>query len=183
LNKIVAFFLILIIAIFLGSLYGIINDQITYSISAEYYSKFKFIQFGFENWGLGKNIGTLVNPEIILKKPRFGVSIVGFLSTWWFGLFVGIILSFIGFIHKNGKAMFLITIKSILLNLLITVLSGIIGLIYGSLFLIKNKPNWYFPNNLIDVDSFIIVASIHNFSYIGGVIGLIVAIIFTIKKN
>ncbi len=156
-NKFVALILILIIAPILGGIYGILHDQITYSISNEYYTKFKFIQFGLENWGLGQNIGTERNPEILLENPRFGASIVGTLATWWFGMIIGIILGLVGLIHKTGKKMFKITLKAFLLTTRIALLTGIIGLGYGKLFLTENRPNWNLPENLIDYDSFVMV--------------------------
>ncbi|WP_075341132.1 hypothetical protein [Tenacibaculum agarivorans] len=182
-NKFLALLLILIIAPILGGLYGILNDQITYTISSEYYTKFKFIQFGFENWGLGKNIGTENIPEIKLRNPRVGASIIGFLATWWVGMIIGILLGFVGLIHKNGKQLFLITIKSFVLTIVIALLTGIIGLLYGKLFLLKSRPNWYFPENLIDFDRFILVGSVHNFSYLGGLIGLIGGITYSIRQK
>ncbi|MFL0067033.1 hypothetical protein V3A08_15455 [Tenacibaculum maritimum] len=182
-NKFIALILILIIAPILGGIYGILHDQITYSISNEYYTKFKFIQFGLENWGLGQNIGTETNAEIILKNPRFGASIIGTLATWWVGMIIGIILGFVGLIHKNGKKMFVTTMKAFLLTTGIALLTGIIGLGYGKLFLTENQPNWNLPENLIDYDSFIMVGSMHNFSYLGGLIGLIIGIIYSVKQR
>ena len=85
-NKLIALILLLIIAPILGGVYGIVHDQITYTISNEYYSKFKFIQFGLDNWGMGENIGTENTPEIKLNNPRIGAAIVGFLATWWVGM-------------------------------------------------------------------------------------------------
>jgi len=181
-NKFIALILILIIAPILGGIYGILHDQITYSISNEYYTKFKFIQFGLENWGLGQNIGTENNAEIILKSPRFGASIVGTLATWWVGMIIGIILGLVGLIHKNGKNMFRTTMKAFLLTTGIALLTGIIGLGYGKLFLTENRPNWNLPENLIDFDNFIMVGSMHNFSYLGGLIGLIIGIIYSAKQ-
>ncbi len=175
--------MILIIAPILGGVYGILHDQITYSISEEYYSKFKFIQFGLENWGLGQNIGTTEKPEIKLDNPRFGASIVGTLATWWVGMIIGVILGFVGLIHKNGKMMFKTTIKAFLITTGIALLTGILGLVYGKLFLTENRPNWYLPKNLIDFDSFIMVGSMHNFSYLGGLIGLIIGIIYSVRQK
>jgi hypothetical protein len=183
LNKFIALILILIIAPILGGIYGIIHDQITYTISSEYYTKFKFIQFGLENWGLGDNIGTEINPEIILKNPRFGAGIVGTLATWWVGMIIGIILGFIGLIHRNGKIMFISTMKAFFLTTGIALLTGIIGLEYGRIFLTKNLPNWNLPKNLVNIDNFIMVGSMHNFSYLGGLIGLIIGIIYSMKQN
>lgn len=181
-NKFIALILILIIAPILGGIYGILHDQITYSISNEYYTKFKFIQFGLENWGLGQNIGTENNAEIILKSPRFGASIVGTLATWWVGMIIGIILGLVGLIHKNGKNMFRTTMKAFLLTTGIALLTGIIGLGYGKLFLTEHRPNWNLPENLIDFDNFIMVGTMHNFSYLGGLIGLIIGIIYSVKQ-
>ena len=183
LNKFIALMLILIIAPILGGVYGIIHDQITYTISEEYYTKFKFIQFGLENWGLGQNIGTIAKPEIILDNPRFGASIVGTLATWWVGMIIGVILGFVGLIHKNGKMMFKTTMKAFLLTIVVALITGITGLIYGKLFLTENRPNWNLPEHLNNFDSFIMVGSIHNFSYLGGLIGLIIGIAYSVKQK
>ncbi|MFK7907930.1 MAG: hypothetical protein AB8B69_22555 [Chitinophagales bacterium] len=182
-NKLISLILILIIAPLLGGIYGIVHDQITYSISNEYYTKFKFIQFGLENWGMGENIGTPKSPEIILWSPRLGAAIVGFLATWWVGMIIGIVLGLIGLIHKSGKEMFQTTMKASLMTIGIALIVGIIGLIYGKLVLANNSPNWYLPDNLINRANFIMVGSMHNFSYLGGIIGMIISIIYSIRKK
>ncbi|HMN26482.1 MAG TPA: hypothetical protein PKE38_18390, partial [Ignavibacteriaceae bacterium] len=81
-RKILTIFLFGVMATVIAGFYGVINDQITFSISSEYYTKFKFIQFN------------LVNENNIdkIKFPRIFVAIVGFLATWWFGLVLGFIL-------------------------------------------------------------------------------------------
>lgn len=182
-NKLIALILLLIIAPILGGAYGIVHDQITYTISNEYYSKFKFIQFGLNNWGMGENIGTETTPEIKLNNPRIGAAIVGFLATWWVGMIIGIILGLIGLIHRNGKEMFKITMRATLITIGIALIVGIIGLIYGKLFLASNPPNWFLPENLINRTNFIMVGSMHNFSYLGGLIGMIVSVTYSIQKK
>jgi hypothetical protein len=182
-NKLIALILLLIIAPILGGVYGIVHDQITYTISNEYYSKFKFIQFGLDNWGMGENIGTENTPEIKLNNPRIGAAIVGFLATWWVGMIIGIILGLIGLIHRNGKEMFKITMRATLITIGIALIVGIIGLIYGKLFLASNPPNWFLPENLINRTNFIMVGSMHNFSYLGGLIGMIVSVTYSIQKK
>lgn len=183
-KKFFTLLLIIITASVLGGIYGIINDQITYSISEEYYTKFKFDQFNITYyWGLGKNIGGGKTPEIILKNPRFGVSIVGALATWWVGLIIGIILGLVGLIHKTWKQMFQVTLKAIVLTTCVALVSGLFGLGYGYFVLLENPPNWYLPDHLIDRDSFIMVGSMHNFSYLGGLIGLVFGIRYSIKRK
>lgn len=182
-NKFVALILILIIAPILGGVYGFLHDQITYTISDEYYTKFKFIQFGLENWGMGTNIGTENAPEIKLKNPRIGAGIVGILATWWVGTIIGVILGFVGLFHKNGKTMFKTTIKAFLLTIGIALVMGFIGLAYGKLFLTETNPNWNLPPNLIDFNGFIMVGSMHNFSYLGGLVGLIVGVVYSVREK
>ena len=75
------------------------------------------------------------------------------------------------------------TSKSIVLTTGIALLTGLIGLLYGKLFLVGNPPNWYLPDNLIERGTFIMVGSMHNFSYLGGLIGLIFGIIFSIRQK
>lgn len=182
-NKIVAFLLILLIAPILGGVYGLLHDQITYSISEEYYTKLKFNQFGLQYWGGGENIGTRKAPEIKLESPRLGAALVGILATWWVGMIVGVVLGLIGLIHRNGKEMFIATSKAIAVTTAIALLTGLIGLLFGKLFLVDDPSSWVLPDNVIDRASYIMVGSMHNFSYLGGLIGLIVGIGFTIKQK
>ena len=51
----------------LGGLYGMLHDQISYTISREYFTDFKFHQFRYADFHL---------PE------RLYVGIIGFLATW-----------------------------------------------------------------------------------------------------
>src|ERR1035438_1926964 len=54
----------------LAGLYGIVHDQVTYSISNEYFTRLKFSQFHYADFGL---------------PPRVFVAEIGFLATWWVG--------------------------------------------------------------------------------------------------
>lgn len=177
LKKIFIIFIVAICASLIAGIYGIIHDQITYTISPEYFTKFKFIQFDIAN---EKNINNL-------KNIRFFVGVVGFLATWWFGLILGFILALIGLMHKDWKTMFKISLKSIFLALIIAFIFGLIGLFYGK-FILSNQPvsefkNWFIPNNLKDYKNFISVGSMHNFSYIGGIFGLIIGSVFSFTKR
>ena len=63
----------------------------------------------------------------------------------------------------------------------------IVGLIYGFLFL-SNEPqtnfeSWCNPKNLENVKNFIAVGFMHNFSYFGVVLGLIVRIFYSYKMR
>ena len=68
--------LTIIISTLLAAFYGAIHDQVTFSISPEYFTVFKFDQFGFLEWGN--------------QNPRMTTALIGVLATWWVGLYIGI---------------------------------------------------------------------------------------------
>ena len=110
--------LLILIAIIIGGLYGIVHDQLTYSISPEYYTKFKFYQFGLIDMG----------NEAIFPNPRIQVSVVGFLATWWMGLPIGLTLGLVGLIHKDSKRIFKVTMKAIFITVIVASVIGLFGL-------------------------------------------------------
>jgi hypothetical protein len=165
--------LIIVIAPIIGGLYGVLHDQLTYTISPEYYTKFKFYQFGLMDWG----------NEAIFPNPRIEVSAVGFLATWWMGLPIGLILGLVGLVHKDSKQMFRVTMKAIIVTVIVAFTTGLIGLAYGKLYLADIGVNWWLPDKLIDTKNFIAVGSMHNSSYLGGLIGLIAGSIYSVRRK
>jgi len=167
--------LILIIGLapIIGGLYGILHDQLTYTISPEYYTKFKFYQFGLMDLG----------NEAIFPNPRIEVSAVGFMATWWMGLPIGLILGLVGLVHKDNKQMFRATLKAIIVTVIVAFATGLIGLAYGKLYLADIGVDWWLPDNLIDTKNFIAVGSMHNFSYLGGLTGLIAGTIYSVRQK
>jgi hypothetical protein len=166
--------ILIIVSCLLAGLYGILHDQLTYTISEEYYTKFKFYQFGFMD----------VGNEAIFPNPRIQVSAVGLLATWWMGIPIGIILGLVGLIHKDWRTMFKVTFKAFLVTILIAFVTGLLGLAYGHFYLADSlkveEGNWYIPDNLVKLENFIKVGSMHNFSYAGGLAGLIGGLVYSI---
>lgn len=167
-------FLVLIIFLspLIGGLYGIIHDQITFTISPEYYTKFKFYQFGLAP----------TDQEWIPNNTRAYVGLVGFLATWWVGLIIGTTLSLIGLIHQNSKTRIKITLQAIGITLAIAIVFGIIGFAYGRFFIDEIKITELLPD-IIHKKDFYTVGSIHNLSYLGGLIGLVLGILYSIRKR
>lgn len=176
-KKLLILILILLVTPVIGGLYGILHDQLTYTISPEYYTKFKFYQFGFVD-----RVGQTEFPY-----ARLRVCGVGFLATWWMGIPIGLILGLVGLIHSDWDEMFTITMKAIFVTVLVAFITGVIGLLYGFFFLagqpIEAFANWYFPNNLLEFRNFVTVGSMHNFSYIGGLLGLIAGVVYSIRQK
>jgi hypothetical protein len=157
--------------IFLSSLlagcYGVLHDQITFTISNEYFTKFKYIQFAINAGELGGH--------------RIAVGIIGFLATWWMGMFIGAVLGFVGLFFTDANTMRLALQKAVLVVILTASLFAVIGFIYGNFYLTKSGVDWWLPEDLADKKSFIAVGSVHNFSYLGGVIGLLIAVGYLIR--
>ena len=163
-------FLTLLAIIFAGcavaGLYGIVHDQLTYTISPEYYTKFKFYQFGLADEG----------NEAIFESPRLWVSVVGFMATWWMGIPIATILGLFS-LHSDRNSMIEMALKAIMVTVIIAFLSGLYGLFEGFVYLShqpkENFTRWFMPDNLVDFENFIAVGSMHNYSYIGGLVGLV----------
>lgn len=169
-NKGTTLIIILILTPIIGGLYGVLHDQLTWTISPEYYTKFKFYQFKLATAG----------DEAIFPNPRIQVSFVGFMATWWTGIPIGIILGLFGLTHRNGKEMLNVTLRALLITLGVALITGLIGLAYGNLHLSELGVKWWLPENLIDRKAFIMVGSMHNFSYLGGAIGMFVGIVYSL---
>lgn len=148
----------MLLAPIIGGVYGILHDQLTYSISTEYYTKYKFYQFGLMNEG----------NEALIAHPRMGVSAVGFMATWWVGLPIGVVLALLGLRHSDYKRMFKVSMKAMIITLIVAFATGLLGLAYGKWYLASAGVGWSMPESLADPENFIALGSMHNFSYVGG---------------
>jgi hypothetical protein len=151
---------------FIAGLYGIIHDQLTYTISPEYYTKFKFYQFGLLNKG----------NEVIFESPRIQVSIVGFMATWWMGIPIATVLGLFS-LHSDWRFMINVVLKAFFVTIVLAFITGLYGLYEGHFYLAneprENFQRWFIPDNLVDFRSFVAVGSMHNYSYLGGACGLL----------
>jgi len=172
-NKFFNFGLVVFLSVFIAGLYGVLHDQLTYTISPEYYTKFKFIQFGMYAYG----------DETVLSHPRLYVAFVGFLATWWMGPPIGIILAFVGLLQKDAKRMLSVSVIALTLAVGIAFFTGIAGLIYGKYFLAASGVDWWLPDTLLDKKNFIAVGSMHNFSYFGGLFGLFGGVFYSLTQR
>jgi hypothetical protein len=165
-------------AILLASCYGVLHDQLTYSLSPEYYTKFKFYQFGLYDY--------------FDHSPRLGVTIVGIAATWWVGLVAGIGLAVPAQFQEKGArvctsawALAICIIVPLLLTPVLVIgtraeeyLSGISYTFYQ----VTLPP--FVPEHLqvLDQAAFVLVGDIHNISYMSGVAGVGLAIVYLVWK-
>ncbi len=168
-KKLGAFVLLVALAVLIAGVYGALHNQISYTVSPEYFTKFKFEQFGL----------------LDLRLPdRIRASIVGFLASWWMGIPIGILVSVAGFIHPGYRRMIRVSLWSFLVVMAVTLLVGLWGLVNAYVETasvnVGNSHPWYAPGDVIDRRRFYCAGSMHDSSYLGGVLGMFVAWIFHI---
>lgn len=145
--------------------YGIVHDQITYTISPEYFTKYKFAQFHYADFGW---------PE------RVFVGTIGFLATWWVGFVAGWFLARRLIPNQPRPRAFRQIRNGIICILSMGFLFGLIGFGYG----VSCGPDADYASSeeilrrlgVTEVYAFMRVAYIHNAGYLGGLVGLIVAL-------
>lgn len=155
----------------LGGCYGVIHDQLSYTISSEYFTAFKFYQFQYVDFGL---------------PNRVFASIIGFIATWWVGLFVGWILARIRYYSGDFKTAnrdilegFATVAATALLALCI---GALIGYIRAFCFPLNEFWGWEKELSGLKLQKFVMVGIIHNSEYLGGLIGLVVAVTLLKQK-
>lgn len=141
--------------------FGIIHDQVTYTISPEYFTRMKFDQFRAADFGF---------------PPRVFVAEIGFLATWWVGLIAAWFLARIALpkFKSPGK----MVMQALAAIVIFVVLLGIAAYFTGPT-LLANRPGWRESLESIHVTdpvAFYRVAAIHLASYSGALIGWLVAV-------
>ena len=149
----------------LAGLYGVLHDQVTYSISPEYFTRLKFSQFHYADFGL---------------PPRVFVAEIGFLATWWVGFVAAWFIARITVPAFPRAAAFRHSLRGFLIIFAFALAAAIVGyalsLLHGSDY--SAWADLASTLGVLDLPSFVRVAYIHNASYLGGFIGLVAAIIF-----
>lgn len=155
-----------VVAALIAGGYGIVHDQITYSISPEYFTKMKFQQFHYADFGWGN---------------RVFAGTIGFLATWWAGLFAGWLLAR-RYVPEQPQSLYR---RQIALGMAIvfgaTLLFGLGGYGYG---LWRGPEADYSSWNpflrslgIEEKWALLRVAYIHNAGYLGALVGLVLALL------
>jgi len=173
-KKILLLPVLLVFACIVAGFYGALHNQISYTVSPSYFYDFKFDQF-------------LIEPHL---RNRLGASIVGWGASWWMGILIGLPIYVIG-LFVNGMRCFVKAFtKAAIAVVVITLLVGLTAL-GVSFFTITEKmlPDWMQYYSVSDPVAFARAGTMHNFSYIGGLVGLFVGAaimgreIFISKRN
>jgi hypothetical protein len=114
--------------------------------------------------------------------PRLFAAEVGFLGTWWVGLIGGWVLARVGLAELTETGMRYPAVKAFGIALGTAVLVGVIGGSCGVAVARFQDPReweeWRQLLHLEDLPAFVVVCYLHGASYLGGLIGLITAVVY-----
>ncbi len=156
----------------LTGIYGVLHDQVTYTISPEYFTHMKFKQFHYADFGLG---------------PRFFAGVIGFLATWWVGMFMGWFIARRLIPRQPRKRAYRQIARAFLCVFLTGVCFTTAGYLYG-LWLGPDADYsaWRAAFSFHRIQhqwAFVRVAHIHTASYLGGVVGFVLALLLIKPKR
>lgn len=155
--------LLMLAGAIVSGLYGALYDQLTFSISPEFFTKYRFQQTQFQ--------------FVQEYSPRVGAAIIGFYNTWKAGLLIGGVLSLVGLINKDNKRMVRNTIAAFIITL---VFGFFVGLIGWSVSPLEEQGAPDASLNIFDIDGFKTVLNMNNFSYVGSLIGMFLGVFYQI---
>jgi hypothetical protein len=166
-KKIGILFLFIPAAALVAGLFGMIHDQISYSVSNEYFTKFKFVQF------------RLLDPNV---PARIRAAEVGFLASWWMGIPLGVLCGAAGLIQRSPRLMWRALFWSLLIIVAFTLTVALAGLAFGWMRTqtidLANYRGWVIPANVNDLRRFLCVGYMHDAAYLGGALSIPVAWLF-----
>jgi hypothetical protein len=171
LKRLVLTIILVVIAMVLASLYGYFHNKVTFSISYEYFTEFKFDQFSALEY-------------IVQNDDPLKASYIGILATWWFVAIIGGVMGVFSFFLTRVK--FVHFLKAILICIGVTILFSFLGYLTGKYSTEDLGFEAVFLNGLQNKQDFLTVGTIHNYSYFGGIMGLVMSVIYLVlidKEN
>ena len=159
--------LFVVAGVFAG-LYGAVHNQISYTVSPEYFTKFKFHQFG-----------------LIHFQDRLGAAFVGWNAAWWMGIVIGIVLIPLGLMIRGNANYFWSMIRTFGIVALTTLIVGLVALSISFVIVDPATVGEFTRyNNEIDNDAaFVRAGTMHNFSYLGGLVGIITGAVAIFRQR
>jgi MFS family permease len=142
-----------------AGIYGAAHNQISYTVSPEYFTRFKFHQFRIDN-----NV-----------PDRIGAAIVGWRAAWWMGIVIGAVLIPLGLLIRGNANCFWGMIRVFGVVAATTLIVGLAALTVAFVVVdteVAGEITRYGHEMTNDV-AFARAGTMHNFSYLGGLIGII----------
>jgi hypothetical protein len=158
-EKMLVFPLLLVASCLVAGLYGALHNQISYTVAPEYFHAFKFHKFGIP----------------LEFQNRLGAALVGWRASWWMGLVVGTPVLLVGLVVPGWKAYLRRGLVAIAIVVSITLVVGLGALAHAqATFTEANLPSYAYRTEVTDPLAFACAGTMHNYSYLGGFLGILV---------
>ena len=147
-----------------AGLYGMIHNQISYTVAPEYFTAFKFRQFRISD--------TL--------PPRLGAALVGWQASWWMGALIGAPIGMATLFLPTLTQVVSVFLRVSLLVVAITLALGCASL------LIPVGPDIIalipIPQGVVDSRAFARAGLMHDSSYLAGILALLIGLAWVIRR-
>ncbi|HMQ21696.1 MAG TPA: hypothetical protein PKE00_04350 [Planctomycetota bacterium] len=159
----------------LGGIYGGLHDQVSWALSREYFTRFKFDQFAWADVGLA---------------PQAFASLVGVLATWWAGAIAAYVVSRMAFRHAFSGGPAAWPLRRVVVHLLFVLGAAVLGGLLGEAYAQFRQPDverlwsgWRHYGGVEDLAAFARVGYIHNFGYGGALVGIVSAALWVRRQG
>ena len=160
--KLLALPFLIVSACLLAGLYGMVHNQISYTVGPDYFHAFKFLQF---------NIAEAL-------PYRVGAAIVGWRASWWMGLVIGVPIAALALLMPSAGQMIRAFLGAAVIVVAITLVLGVSSLAFTV------DPSRYdlfhIPPGVQDPARFVRAGLMHDASYVAGLVGLLAGVIYMI---
>ena len=159
-GKIGTFLALMILATLAAGVFGMLHNQLSYSVGPDYFHKFKFAQFNI--------------PET--TTPRLGAAQVGWSASWWTGPILALPVMLYGLMRApSTTALWAGGIAAIGTVIFMATLAAMAGLTLGIAALSLDLPLPFTVPEGLNPEHFTRAGAMHDATYLGGAIGALLA--------
>ncbi|MGF1455812.1 MAG: hypothetical protein ACFB6R_10590 [Alphaproteobacteria bacterium] len=162
--------LLLLASALIAGLYGAFHNQVSYTVSPDYFHTFKFVQFAI--------------PEDL--RNRWGAAWVGVRASWWMGAILGVPVLLLSLRVKGAHAFIRTVLMAALTVAAVAILVGLMALTAAVLVVgPETVPPWIYQLGLKRDAAirFLWAAVMHDAAYAGALIGAIAAGLIILKAR
>lgn len=166
-NRVLEAAALMIAACLIAGTYGAVHNQISYAVSPDYFHAFKFHQFSIDD----------------ALRNRLGASLVGWSASWWTGMILTPPIYVACLIVRKRTPLAQTFLSAAVAIVGVAIVSGLLALV-SSFFLINPGalPAYRYPEEVSDKAAFARAGTMHNFSYLGALLGLVAGIVVIWRK-
>jgi hypothetical protein len=166
-RRIVLFPVLLGFAVLLAAAYGALHNQISYTVAPGYFHEFKFRTF-------------YIPSEL---QNRFGAALVGVRASWWMGVILAVPVYAAALFVRGDRAFVRTFLQAAVLVVAITLLAGLGALGWAMISIrAETLPFWMEGRPVSDPVSFARAGTMHNHSYLGGLIGAGCGVVYALVR-